>query len=59
VVGVHLELDGYCQILGIEGRVHAIVELGRVGDFNRLLNLRRVLDEADGNSLDQLNNKPY
>jgi hypothetical protein len=52
VVGVYLELGGHCQILEIEDRVHAIVELKGVGDFNRSLNLRRVLDRADGNNLD-------
>jgi hypothetical protein len=59
VVGVHLELGGHYQILEIENRIHAIVELGGVGDFNGLLNLRRVLDGADGGSLGQLDNKPY
>ena len=52
MVGVYLKLNGYYQIPGIEGRVHAIVELKKVGDFNRLLNLRRILDRADGDNLD-------
>jgi hypothetical protein len=59
VVGVHLKFDGHCQIPGIEDRVHAIVELRGVGDFNRSLNLRRVLDRADGGGLGQLDNKSY
>lgn len=59
MVGVHLKLGGHCQILEIEDRVHAIVEFREVGDFNGLLNLRRVLDRADGGGLSQLDNKPY
>jgi hypothetical protein len=51
VVGVYLKLGDYCQIPEIEDRVHAIVELGGIGDFNRLLNLRRVLDGADSSNL--------
>ena len=51
MVGVYLELDGYYQILEIEDRVHAIVEFKKIGDFNGLLNLRRILDEADGSNL--------
>jgi hypothetical protein len=51
VVGVYLELSGHCQIPGIKGRVYAIVEFREIGDFNRSLNLRRILDRADGGGL--------
>ena len=52
MVGVYLKLNNYYQILEIEDRIYAIVEFKKIGDFNRLLNLRRVLDGADGNNLD-------
>jgi hypothetical protein len=52
VVGVYLKLNNYYQILEIEDRIYTIIEFRRIGDFNRLLNLRRVLDRADDNNLD-------
>jgi hypothetical protein len=51
VVGVHLELGGYYQILEIEDRIYAIIEFKKIGDFNGSLNLRRIFDRADGGGL--------
>jgi hypothetical protein len=52
MVGVHLELRGYGQILRIKDRIHAVIKFKRIGDFNGSLDLRRTFDRVDGSLLD-------
>ena len=51
MVGVHLELRGYGQILRIKDRIHAVIKFKRIGDFDEFLDLRGAFDRMNGSLL--------